>query len=98
MDKADVRTIIHATVPETLDRYCQEVGRAGRDGRASIAVVVYTEEDIEKARNLGRPRFIGDDNAFERWRAMFGRGKRVSGTDDLVEIDLTVVPPRLHQE
>jgi hypothetical protein len=98
MDKADVRTIIHATVPETLDRYYQEVGRAGRDGCASISVVVYTDEDIEKARNLGRPRFIGDDNAFERWRAMYGRGKRVSGTDDLVEIDLTVVPPRLHQE
>ena len=97
MDKSGVRSIIHATVPETLDRYYQEVGRAGRDGRASISVAVYTEEDIDKARSLGRPRLIGDDNAFERWRAMFGRSKGFSGSD-LVEVDLTVVPPRLHRE
>ncbi len=98
MDKSDVRAIIHATMPETLDRYYQEVGRAGRDGRASISIAVYAEDDIGKARSLGRPRFIGDDNAFERWRAMFGRSKRASGIDDLIEINLTVVPPRLYQE
>lgn len=98
MDKSDVRTVIHATVPETLDRYYQEVGRAGRDGRASISIAVYAQDDIRKARSLGRPRLIGDDNAFERWRTMFGRSKGVSGSNDLVEIDLTVVPPRLYQE
>lgn len=98
MDKADIPAIVHATVPETLDRYYQEVGRGGRDGRASASITVYAAEDVPKARGLGRPRFIGDDNALERWRAMFARSKRLNGDDDLYEVDLTCVPPRLHRE
>lgn len=98
MDKADIRAVVHATVPETLDRYYQEVGRAGRDGRASVSVVVYEPGDVPKARELGRPRFIGNDNALGRWRAMFARARAVEGDGDLYEIDLTCVPPNLHQE
>lgn len=98
MDKADIRAVVHATVPETLDRYYQEVGRSGRDGRASVSVVVYEPADVPKARELGRPRFIGDDNAFERWCMMFSRSRPVVGDAGLYEIDLTCVPPRLHQE
>lgn len=98
MDKADIRAIIHATVPETLDRYYQEVGRGGRDGRASVSALVYAPEDVPRARELGRPRFIGDDNAFERWRAMYAGAKHVDGDGQLYEVDLACVPPRLHQE
>jgi ATP-dependent DNA helicase RecQ len=98
MDKADIRAVIHAIVPETLDRYYQEVGRGGRDGQASVSVTVYAAEDVPKARGLGRPRFVGDDNAFERWRTMYMRSRRFSEEEALFEVDLTSVPPRLHQE
>lgn len=98
MDKSDIRAVVHATVPETLDRYYQEVGRSGRDGRASVSVVVYEPADVPKARELGRPRFIGDDNAFVRWQTMFSRSRPIDGDTDLYEIDLTCVPPTLHQE
>jgi ATP-dependent DNA helicase RecQ len=46
IDKPDVRTVIHATVAGSLDEYYQEVGRAGRDGEPSTAVLFYRQEDL----------------------------------------------------
>lgn len=46
IDRPDVRFVIHASVPGSLDEYYQEVGRAGRDGRAAQAVCFYRSEDL----------------------------------------------------
>ena len=42
---ADVRSVVHACLPETVDRYYQEVGRGGRDGRPSIAYLATAPAD-----------------------------------------------------
>lgn len=47
IDKPDVRLVIHLDLPETLEAYYQEAGRAGRDGEKAYAVVLYNQPDVE---------------------------------------------------
>lgn len=47
IDKDDVRLVIHADIPGSLENYLQEAGRAGRDSDAAECVLLYDEHDIE---------------------------------------------------
>lgn len=88
VDKADVRTIIHATMPESLDRFYQEVGRGGRDGLSSASLLLYTDEDVDQARGLSQQTLIGNDRAFERWQSMIGHPVPHAGATGWVWVDL----------
>ena len=46
IDKADVRIVVHLDLPENLESYYQEAGRAGRDGQHSYAVIIYHDPDV----------------------------------------------------
>ena len=70
VDQEDVRTVIHACVPETIDRYYQEVGRAGRDGRASISLLMWTDGDRKDAYSFSHSKVIGVELGIERWTQM----------------------------
>lgn len=98
IDKRDVRTVIHAAVPETLDRFYQEVGRGGRDGRPSASLLVYSDVDRELADQLGTPSLISEELGFERWSAMADKAVPLDPMGGLLELNLDVVPTRLHQQ
>ncbi|SMG43417.1 RecQ family ATP-dependent DNA helicase [Agreia pratensis] len=46
IDKPDVRFVVHEAVTDSIDSYYQEVGRAGRDGKDSLATLHYRAEDL----------------------------------------------------
>lgn len=46
IDKADVRFVLHAAPPESLDSYYQEIGRGGRDGEPALAALFHRQEDF----------------------------------------------------
>lgn len=48
IDKPDVRWVAHYDLPESLDAYLQEAGRAGRDGKRAYAFLIYNQEDEYK--------------------------------------------------
>ena len=57
IDKADVRSVIHLYVPDCIESYYQEAGRAGRDNIKSYAVLVYNDNDLYNLSKLSDKRY-----------------------------------------
>jgi ATP-dependent DNA helicase RecQ len=57
IDKPDVRTVIHADVPDCLENYYQEAGRAGRDNKRAYTVLLCDAKDIGELETLSEKKF-----------------------------------------
>jgi ATP-dependent DNA helicase RecQ len=47
IDKSDIRTVVHLSLPTTLESYVQGIGRAGRDGRPASSQLFYSDHDLD---------------------------------------------------
>lgn len=50
INKGDIRQVIHETMPANVANYMQEIGRAGRDGKPALAILLYSDGDEELAK------------------------------------------------
>lgn len=57
IDKPDVRLVVHADIPDCLENYYQEAGRAGRDGQAAKAILLYHPSEIDELRHQPSVKF-----------------------------------------
>ncbi len=98
VDKADVRSVIHACLPETPTRWYQEIGRAGRDGHQALAACLFTDfprggpeiSDVRNAFGQSTRSWLGKIKAAARWKALLAGsssrrwvGPRLEATLDL---------------
>lgn len=82
VDKPDVRLVIHADVPGTLENYLQEAGRAGRDRAAARCVLLYAVSDVEtQFRLLARAQLSRRDIA-AIWKGL--KRARPRGQEEVV--------------
>jgi ATP-dependent DNA helicase RecQ len=81
VDKPDIRTVVHAGVPASIDDYYQEIGRAGRDGEAATAILVHDPRTIRVPRSLAARARLGETTLHQVVDAIENAGCHISLTD-----------------
>jgi ATP-dependent DNA helicase RecQ len=82
VDKADIRFVLHAQLPRTLEAWTQEVGRAGRDGQPSWCELVYFEEDVAIQESFVRWANPTLEYLVSVYEVLRGWGERVAVKDE----------------
>ena len=100
VDKSNVRSVLHACLPESAARWYQEIGRAARDGHQGLGLTLWTDgcedDDAGDSFSMAVGDWLTRDTAEERWAALRDRAKTVwSGADRLLTVPLDAAPPRL---
>lgn len=103
VDKPDVRTILHACVPENLSRFYQEVGRGGRDRLPSLSVFLPCrglddgKGDLHRAEGLVNKRVLTVEKVLSRWDGLLHCPRAVIDGDQCF-FDTTATPPTMTEE
>jgi len=98
MDKSDVRAVIHACIPESIDRFYQEVGRSGRDGHASVSMLLPCDDaDKATAKSISKDRIISLEKGRDRWEDLITSGEPIGNTG-VWRVNLKTRPTHIQQD
>ncbi len=101
IDKANVRTVIHACMPESASRWYQEIGRGGRDGHQALALLLWSDDpqrdDAVRALSMASRDWLTRPFAEEHWEALRDSAEMtwLPGVKRKMVIQLDAAPPRL---
>lgn len=87
IDKPNVRFVVHADVPDSVDSYYQEIGRGGRDGAPTEIFLHYRPEDLG-IRRFFAAKSADEDALSALYKAVKKRSEPVSAADLRDELDL----------
>ncbi len=90
IDKPDVRTVIHYDVPDALENYYQEAGRAGRDEKKAYAVLFFNELEINDLKKQSEIRFPSKKVIKAIYQALVNYFQLPSGSGEGVSFDFDI--------
>lgn len=98
IDKSDVRIVIHFDLPENMESYYQEAGRAGRDSVRSYAAILYNDSDVVSLRSKIERSFPSAAYIGKVYQALSNYYQLAIGSAEFesYDFDLTVFAERFH--
>ncbi|QSS97322.1 ATP-dependent DNA helicase RecQ [Psychroflexus sp. ALD_RP9] len=88
IDKPDVRFVIHYHLPESLENYYQEIGRAARDRKPAKAILLYNQNDIIHLKNVHLKSIITPDDVKLVYKKLLQYFRIAFGEGEFFEVDL----------
>lgn len=90
IDKPDVRVVVHYDIPDCLENYYQEAGRAGRDGKRAYAVLLYNNKEIENLEEQSAIRFPKEEEIKQVYIAIMNHLQVAAGSGEGMSYDFDI--------
>jgi ATP-dependent DNA helicase RecQ len=90
IDKPDVRLVVHYDVPDCIENYYQEAGRAGRDGKRAYAVLLYSKKELATIQEQAATRFPDEETIKAVYKALMNHLQVAASSGEGLSFDFDI--------